>query len=564
MRGPSSYSAEMQAALFFHPDAVEGDGLGVVGRRVAGLSFLRAFWAFSPRDPLQIVTASPEHAASFRALAATLTPERQYNLTVLEDGETPPAGAIFMPGPDYMGLDWARQRGDTRRFSLIGITHSLSTRRSQDSLRRLLTNPVETWDALICTSRAAHQVAMRQMDIYGRYLGQRFQAGRMPMPQMPVIPLGVHPEDFRRDMAARTRLRTDYEVGPEDLVLLSLGRLSSVEKAHPAPLLHAAEQVAQQIGGRLHLWIIGWAARPEEETLHKAAAARLAPSVQVRIFDGNIPEMRRDIWSGADVFTIPLDSLQESFGLVAVEAMAAGLPVVLPNWNGVRDTVLDGETGFLVPTWMAHPGAGQILADRYIAGQDSYVQHLSLVQQQVATDPEAYVAALLRLARDPALRETMGRAGKRHVNQNLAWSRLFPTYLALARQLHELRQNGTRHSPHISRETPPATAIDPFDLFAAYPSDRIADETWITPLRLLSEAEMGEWDEITGRTLYNRWIAPSEAIQKISRKLCDAGACRFDDACQITGLPAAELERALLLLAKFGLVSLSAKSESGR
>ena len=40
------------------------------------------------------------------------------------------------------------------------------------------------------------------------------------------------------------------------------------------------------------------------------------------------------------------------FGLVIVEAMASGLPVVATDWNGYRDLVAHGDSGFLVPTAM--------------------------------------------------------------------------------------------------------------------------------------------------------------------------------------------------------------------
>jgi len=68
----------------------------------------------------------------------------------------------------------------------------------------------------------------------------------------------------------------------------------------------------------------------------------------------------------------------ESFGLVNLEAMAAGLPVVASMWGGPSDVVKDGETGFLV-----NPLQTAVLADR-----------------------------LLRVLQDGALAERMGAAGR--------------------------------------------------------------------------------------------------------------------------------------------------------
>lgn len=63
-------------------------------------------------------------------------------------------------------------------------------------------------------------------------------------------------------------------------------------------------------------------------------------------------EVRFAVWKVADGFTSLSDNIQETFGLVVVEAMASGLPVVASDWNGYRDLVVPGETGWLVPTCM--------------------------------------------------------------------------------------------------------------------------------------------------------------------------------------------------------------------
>ncbi len=78
----------------------------------------------------------------------------------------------------------------------------------------------------------------------------------------------------------------------------------------------------------------------------------------------------------ADVVCVP--SRWESFGYVALEAMAARRPVVGADVDGVRELIEDGVTGVLVPP----------------------------------EDPAALASALDRLARDPALREALGAAGR--------------------------------------------------------------------------------------------------------------------------------------------------------
>jgi D-inositol-3-phosphate glycosyltransferase len=70
-------------------------------------------------------------------------------------------------------------------------------------------------------------------------------------------------------------------------------------------------------------------------------------------------------YSAAEVCVVP--SLYESFGLVALEAMACGTPVIASRVGGLQQTVEDGETGFLVPAGDAEALAGRLqtlLTDR--------------------------------------------------------------------------------------------------------------------------------------------------------------------------------------------------------
>jgi glycosyltransferase involved in cell wall biosynthesis len=75
------------------------------------------------------------------------------------------------------------------------------------------------------------------------------------------------------------------------------------------------------------------------QTLHKSSGIRFMG----RIDDEEHLAM---LYSAADVMCVP--SIQESFGLVALEAMSCGVPVVAYNTSGLRDVIVDGATGFLV------------------------------------------------------------------------------------------------------------------------------------------------------------------------------------------------------------------------
>lgn len=546
----------VESGVLFHPDAVEGAQSQLVGRRAAGSAFLEAYIRYSPDSRVNIVTQSQDDRHAFQQLADQRGWERDWQFTLLDQGDDiSQVGTLFLPDPSFGDLPWRRRQLNPRAFSLVGINHTISTRRVLDTLREMILAPVEQWDALICTSHAAQAVVRTQIESFATYFAQRFRAERMPLPQLPVIPLGVEPDRFFMQ-EARSGVRATHGVGADDLVLLAVGRFSSVEKAHPLPLLQVLGRLEGTIDQPVHLWMFGWAKRPAELELFLEAAREICPWVKVSVIDGTDPALRQRIWAGADVFTLPTDSLQETFGLVTIEAMAAGLPVVMPDWDGIRDTVRDGETGFLIPTRMARPGSGKHLAERFWRGDDSYLQYLSLAQQQIAIDQTAYARALSRLLKDPALRGRMGAAGRAHVARNFSWRRVIGQYHELAAELTQTRLRADVHSARGAPGYNLPQAIDPFRLFEAYPSHRLSAQSQLSTFIAPNAALLDQIDAFSGRQIFGRWIAPRELVEQTAQAIHENGPLPMDMLSHKMGIAEAQIEAVVLLLAKFGLIEI--------
>ena len=71
-------------------------------------------------------------------------------------------------------------------------------------------------------------------------------------------------------------------------------------------------------------------------------------SVPVRLIDSPSQEQLRELYRRAAVLAFPVE---EDFGLVPVEAMACGTPVLALNRGGASESVIDGETGALVDSY---------------------------------------------------------------------------------------------------------------------------------------------------------------------------------------------------------------------
>jgi D-inositol-3-phosphate glycosyltransferase len=187
-----------------------------------------------------------------------------------------------------------------------------------------------------------------------------------------VIPCGVDTNLFLPgdQAAARAALGLD-----DQLQLLYVGRLAPIKGLET--LLDAMARL-RAAGTRVHLSIVGGDADEPlngHEGVLRARLARLDLRGAVT-FVGAQPQERLRAWYVAADATV-LPSHYESFGMVAMEAMACGIPVVASRVGGLQTTVRDGVTGLLVP------------------------DH----------DPVALAGALDRLLGDPDLRFRLGREG---------------------------------------------------------------------------------------------------------------------------------------------------------
>jgi glycosyltransferase involved in cell wall biosynthesis len=121
------------------------------------------------------------------------------------------------------------------------------------------------------------------------------------------------------------------------------------------------------------------------------------------------------------VFCSLSDNIQETFGIVPIEAMASGLPVVVSDWDGYKDTVRDGIDGFRIATCMPQAGLATDLALRHALDVDTYDMYCGHTCSLVSVDIEQAAQAFVDLFESAALRQTMGEAGRKRAQQVYDW-----------------------------------------------------------------------------------------------------------------------------------------------
>ncbi|WP_051933537.1 glycosyltransferase family 4 protein [Massilia sp. BSC265] len=453
-------------ALHYLPESFSVAGQKLMGRQSSGVGLLGAIGRDACLREVGCLAADRNHADAFEATlrgegfggeVAWIPPSAPRGLDRF--------GCLYHPGPGIERLAWRRLAAGEHRYSLCGITHATASHEMMSMVTSLLVAPVRSWDAIVCTSRAVRDSLRVLIEEQADYLRTRLAAQRFELPQLPLIPLGVHCASLAPDAGRRQEARARLGIGADDVAFLYLGRLSVHAKSHPQQMFSALER-AEKGGRRVHLIIAGWYAGEAIEAAFREAAALLCPSVRLVELDGRAPHNQLDAWAAADVFTSLADNVQETFGLAPVEAMAAGLPCVVSDWNGYRDTVRDGIDGYRIPTVMPGPGAGLDLALRYDDGVDSFDMYCGHTSQAVALDGALLAQAYGRLVVDAELRRRLGEAARRRAETEFDWTVILGRYRALWDELAERRRADPKLAPPLPSRAPDRP--DPFRLFASY------------------------------------------------------------------------------------------------
>ena len=526
-----------------------------MGRHAAGLGLLRGFVEHAGISPMVGYGASGD-AAAFEA-------------AVLRCGETAPVlwstalaaeplesvGTLHLAGPDLARAAWLRRERDQRAYSLTGITHTTATAGVMESITGMLAAPVQSWDALICTSHSVRAMVEVLHDDQAEYLRARFGSGLLvTRPHLPVIPLGVHTGDFDLRPAERLRLRAELGVAEDDVLVLMAGRLSYHAKAHPHPMYLALQQAAEATGSRPHLLLASWFANAGQEQVFREGAAALSPGVTLHVVDGREPGTWDAIWSAADVYTLLSDNIQESFGLAPVEAMAAGLPVVGADWDGLRETVQRGVTGFLAPTLIPPSGAGSLLAREYAAETISYDRYIGAVAQSTAVDIAAAARGYAALLGDADLRGRMGEAGRERAKRLFDWSVVIPQYQALWAELASRRRNDALAAERGAAAPGDPAHSDPYRHFAAHASAVLKHADRIEPASGLAAAA-AELAARQGAAVHGRALLSGSALRRFADRLAAGGPV----GPMLDGAEPERAARTLLWLIKHGLVRVAPK-----
>jgi glycosyltransferase involved in cell wall biosynthesis len=162
-----------------------------------------------------------------------------------------------------------------------------------------------------------------------------------PRDRIRVVYYGIDVDRWLAAAPGRAAARSRFDV-PDGVFVVGIAARLIAGKGHPT-LIEAVGRMARD-GIAVSLLVAG---EGEERDRLEALARRCCPEGTVR-FLGFVPDVEA-LLAACDVVAFPTDDYAEGFGLTALEAMAAGRPVVATRYASLPEVVDDGVTGALVP-----------------------------------------------------------------------------------------------------------------------------------------------------------------------------------------------------------------------
>jgi len=220
----------------------------------------------------------------------------------------------------------------------------------------------------------------------------------VPEERVPVIHNGIDPDEYRPTLCEETLRK--HGVDPATPYVLFVGRITRQKG-----IVHLVNAIRHLDPGTQVVLCAGAPDTPRIALEMEEAVATAREG-----FDGSIvwiqemvPALEKiHLYSHARVFCCP--SIYEPFGIINLEAMACETPVVASEVGGMKEVVLRGETGLLVPLEQQRESPFE------------------------AVDPDRFArdlaAALNELLRDPERCAAMGRAGRERVLAHFSWAEI--------------------------------------------------------------------------------------------------------------------------------------------
>ncbi len=518
-------------------DFLRPEGGQLVGRNVANNNFLKALFKYGTFDKYHFFLANSAHRRLFMEKWKPVVDAFGIaNKIELFDRLDLPE---MMQRNDYTvfhcsdHVTWltplCRLRNRYAKIPVTAMIHSLSYPRFMESYLDMMHGGVSPCDALLCSSDAGRRVVQNCFT----QLAKGFDLAP-PAMRMEIAPLGLDSGDV--PSLEKAACRGLLKIGESEIVGLCFGRLSDHDKMDLFPLLQAFAKVSGDEKERLV--IAGAGADEDYRKLLELWAKALGIEKRISIFANPDEELKWRLFHAADYFLSPTDNPQETFGITLIEAMACGLPMIVSDYNGYKETASGAAAVRVKTAWdrfdplaRLSPLLDERTLHRYFA-------------QSLIVDIGQLAGAMRDMIHEPAKRKAMGEAGRRRFEKHYDYRVIIPR---IEKIWDELKANC---DIAVDEDAFDPAAMDVFEVFAHYPSEMISLDTRLRRSELAVELRRANADYPLYAEMSN--IIDAGKMQRLLFQLRKPAS--IVDIIEQAGEPSWKIRYTLMWMLKHGLV----------
>ena len=306
------------------------------------------------------------------------------------------------------------------KVPVTAFIHSVSYQQNMCKYLEMATCGSSENDAIICSSKCGKQVLSNCFSSLKSNL-------QIPIAkvQLRVIPLGI---DLGVGRSEKSTARKTLNLNDNEIMALCFGRFSDFDKMDLFPLLQAFRRIIPDakpwrlvLAGALH--------EPTYLEMTKLWTKALKLDKNTTFIVDPDDDAKSNLYAAADFFVSIADNVQETFGLTLLEAMDAGLPLLVSDFDGYRELCSD-DVGIRVPTRWGRVDQLQEIQ----AVMDERTAH-RLAAQSLSVDVPALAKGMEFLFSNQKSRQKMGNASRKRFEEHFDHKRLISNLESLWNEL---------------------------------------------------------------------------------------------------------------------------------
>tara|TARA_B100000925_G_scaffold289851_1_gene273690 strand:+ start:770 stop:2470 length:1701 start_codon:yes stop_codon:yes gene_type:complete len=552
-------------SIWYEDEGYDINGERIMGRQAAGWSFLKGIIKDRPDRVSAFIKNIDQRNSFIEKVKSIIAPDHQMDIDFIyypEPYKSEEYGGIFIPGPGISEFCSKRSYHGHDKYSVVGITHTTASHKVMDGLSSIVTSDIMPWDAIICTSDCVLDTVNKVIEDRFEKLNSKLSIKNPVYPQLPVIPLGTDKDEFEYTDKYKKQSRKSLGIRDNDIVIVYVGRLSFHAKAHHLPMYLALENCSKELKDdqKIHIIQTGWFANDFVKNAFVDEGKRICPSVEFHFLDGKDQNNKHITLSSGDIFISLSDNIQETFGLTPIEGMAAGLPVLVSDWNGYKSTVRQNIDGFRVNTISLASGYGEDLAYDHMMNKIDYDHYIGMSVQRVAIDISDCIAKLSILIKDKEKRKKFGKAGKQRIKDTYDWPIILKKYKNLSNELDSIRLKESKNYKDFCLPSLPSNRMDPFEVFSSYATEKLKRDHRLIKTKKINEIPIEEILEFNSINYAKDYLPDIESLKVINSLFDNNEFLSINTLLKETSIQESDIFKITIWFLKYGYITIDGEN----